>query len=414
MVRAVAEYESVASVLRSVISFLPKEPRVEESSSVDAFGRVSAADVVSPRDSPEHDLSHMDGVAVRHRDALGASDKAPARLALTGRSGPGESPGPVLREGEARRVATGSFLPLGADTVVPIEQVRVRGGFAMLDFEPRRGQFVFPSGEDFRRGSILVAKGRRIRAQDVGILLSLGIERIRVFSRPRVALLATGSELTDSPREGARVRNSHVPIVQRMLKSMGCQTLYLGIAPDRKPSILSKVKEGLGRADMVMTTGGTSVGRLDLAGDVVASLNPSALFHGIRMDRGRVAGVGVVEGKAIVMLPGPVQGAMNAVVLLGLPLIQRLSGSKEVGFRVPARLANNWAARKRFPNFTKVVYVKLALRRGAYSAEPINAETESMSLLTRSDGFVIVPEKVTKLRVGAQVLAMLLPGFYSS
>jgi molybdopterin molybdotransferase len=129
------------------------------------------------------------------------------------------------------------------------------------------------------------------------------------------------------------------------------------------------------------------------------------------MDRGRVSGIAVVRGKGIVMMPGPIQGAMNAFILLGFPMIEKLSGRKESKMTISAKLTRRWEARKKFPNFTKVVYLKVFQSRSGVAAEPLVGETESMSLLTDSNAYAVVPEDVTAIEGGREIDVHLLPGF---
>jgi molybdenum cofactor synthesis domain-containing protein len=244
------------------------------------------------------------------------------------------------------------------------------------------------------------------------LAVSLGIRGVEVFRRPRVAILATGSELTESKAEvGARVRNSHTHVFKRLAEESGCVAVSLGIVPDVREEITSRIESGLEEADAVFTTGGTSVGRMDLLDEAVRSLKPAAMFHGIKMDRGRVTGVAVVRGKPIVMMPGPAQGAMNAFVLFGIPILKRLSGRVGEDIVVRAKLKARWEARKRFPAFTKVVYVRLLQGSKGPVAEPVTGETESMTILTRSNAFVVLPERTTSLEAGSEVDALLMPGF---
>lgn len=207
------------------------------------------------------------------------------------------------------------------------------------------------------------------------------------------------------------VRNSHTSVFMRLLEESGCVPLNLGISPDARREILAKVQRGLKEADMLLTMGGTSVGRRDLVGETIASLRPRAMFHGIRMDRGRVTGVAVVGQKPVLMMPGPIQGAMNAFILSGLPIIRRLSGRSDEEVVVRARLGSRWEARRRFPHFAKVLYVRLSRGEKGPSAEPMVGETESMTILARSNAYVVVPEKTTLLEAGEDVDAVLLPGF---
>jgi len=142
----------------------------------------------------------------------------------------------------------------------------------------------------------------------------------------------------------------------------------------------------------------------------VSSLRPDTLVHGLRLDRGRVTGIASVKGKPILMLPGPIQAAANAFLVVGVPIIRELGGSREAGLSVPCVLGSPWVARRRFSDFQKVVYVKL--RAGPLAvAEPIAGETESMKLLSDADGYFLVPENVRMLEKGDYVDVQLVPGF---
>ncbi len=411
MVLEVSEYVSVNRAVGDALARLspPKEEKVRARK---AFGRVSAADVFCPSDVPPYATSHMDGFAIRAKDSTGASGARPAMFEVVGTLEVGERKKRRVSEGEAVRVATGSFLPEGADSVVQVEETRVRAGRMSIRHPVSAGSFVFAAGGNVRKGRVVLREGASIKAQDVGQLITLGIQEVRVYRRPRVSILATGNELTNSPHASARkIKNSHATVFLLMARTLGCEVVDLGIAPDKVGVVLSKLRRGIGTAELVMTTGGTSVGRLDLADKVIRRLKPQVLHHGIRMDRGRVAGLAVVGGKGIIMMPGPIQGAMNAFFLLGLPMIKKLSGRDELGTSVVARLTRRWEARRRFPTFTKVVYLKVHSTKKGAAAEPLLAETESMSLLTDSNAYMVVPEEVRTLEAGHEVEARLLPGF---
>ena len=202
--------------------------------------------------------------------------------------------------------------------------------------------------------------------------------------------------------------NSHTPLFLRLLERLGCTPVDLGIAKDSKKEISTRLRRGLRESDFVLTLGGTSAGEHDYVAEAVRSLRPSVLVHGIKMDRGRVAGVAVVEGKPVLIMPGPIQGAMNAFILLGLPVIEVLAGSKVAAPAVTCSLTAPWEARSKYADFRKVVYVKTG---GAFeTARPLGAETESMRVLTDADGYVVVPESVTRIDAGERVAVRLLPG----
>ena len=379
----------------------------------EAGGLIVAEDFLSQVNVPPFPTSHMDGYAVIASD-LGKKDLRKA-LAFGGEARLGDARVLSMKSGETIRIPTGGRLPAGADAVVPVEEARRRGRSVYFSRTCEAGDFVYKTGSDVKKGELVLAKGRAIRAQDVGMLLSLGVDRIRVFARPRVALIATGSELTNDSgsSEAGKVRNSHTQIFAELIRENGGEVVDLGIVPDDEEKIASALEAALREADVVLTFGGASLGKSDLVEPVLRGLaKDGVVIHGIRMDRGRVTGVAEVQGKPVVMMPGPIQAAMNAFVIFALPFMARLSGeSPRFEPVLQARLSEGWEARNRFRNFTKVLYVKLRRGRAGISARPMTEETESMKLMTSSDGFVIVPESTVRLRAGDEVTVRLLSGF---
>jgi molybdenum cofactor synthesis domain-containing protein len=353
----------------------------------------------------------MDGFAVKAFDLLTATEARPVSLEIKGEVKLGLSSKLTIRHGEAALVATGARVPAGADSVIPAELAHRSGTMLFVNFRPERGSYVFRTGKDVRKGELVLSKGKVIRAQDIGLLLSLGPTRVSVWARPRVSVVATGGELTrkDRPKPGL-VRESHSTVFLRLVEALGCEPVDLGIARDDQKTVARIVKRGLAESDLVLTLGGTSAGKRDVVGDAIKALHPEVLFHGIKMDRGRVTGVAAVKGKPIVMMPGPIQGAMNAFILFGVPIINALSGRLDVGLEVSCRFDKAWEARRRFPHFRKVVYVKL-WKGDEMVAEPLAGETESVKVLSDADGFMIVPESVTRIAKGSMVKVQLLPGF---
>jgi molybdenum cofactor synthesis domain-containing protein len=410
MASRIEDYEGVDKVLREVLAKTRVKRETEGVPSRQSYGRVAAKDILSPSDVPNQATSHMDGFAVLSDDLKGASQAAPVELRIVGEIGPVSRSGLKIGHGEAARVATGAPLPEGADTVVQAEQATVKGKRVSVGFAPYKGRWVFSRGHDLRKGAVVLRKGQRIRAQDVGRFLSLGFSRVWVYRKPMVAILASGSELTDSTPKKGQIRNSHSPIFIELVRVLGCNPVDEGIAKDVPNQVSSKLRQALRRSDFVLTLGGTSVGRRDVVGKAVSRLHPDVSYHGIRMDRGRVAGFAAVKGKPVLMMPGPIQGAMNAFLLFGVPTIDLLTGATGSLLSVSARMKSEWKARDRFSGFTKVLYVGLQGERWDV-AEPVVGDTESMSVLTKANGFVVVPEEVTKIQVGERVEVRLMPGF---
>jgi molybdopterin molybdotransferase len=384
---------------------------VERVSVERSFHRVSSGQVVVPHDVPMLPTSHMDGYAVIQEDIEKATPSHPLALKLVGGAGPGARPKRGVAHGEAVQVATGAILPSGADTVVPKEYVELREGMVMVKLAAEKGSFVYGVGDDFQEGDVAVPKGHWVKSQDIGLMIGLGFAKVDVWRRPTVTVIATGSELTRSttPRAG-KIRESHSPVFMQLVDAQGCVSVDGGVVRDDPRALASALRRALRTSDFVVTLGGTSAGGKDLIVDAVSDLHPDILIHGIKLDRGRVTGIATVDGRPVLMMPGPIQAAMNAFLVLGIPLIQMLSGREMRATEFVCKLGRDWEARKRFPDFKKVVYVKLRTRDETV-AEPILGETESMGILTNADGYILVPEGVKKMTAGSPVKVRLVPGF---
>ncbi len=416
MVTGFTDYTSVKFALEAISRLTESKLSVETVKTKDSYSRVVSKDIFSPINVPDKQRSHMDGYAVAASSLTGASSQSPRVLPLVGGLGFAHLRRRRLSRGRTMRIVTGGELPVGADAVVPVEDARRAGGKIYFLKEVQKGEFCFPIGVDVKKGAVVVHAGAAVRAQDIGMLALLGIRELRVFSRPRVAIIATGNELVDSfdITHPQKVRESHSPIFENLIREIGGVTSSREIVRDDLDLMSDAVERALGRSDIVLTLGGTSLGEADLVEQTLRRISKkSRIVHGIKMDRGRVAGVAAVRGKPIVMLPGPVQGAMNAFLLLALPLVLRMTSGADssAGAFVRARLSTGWKARKKFQDFTKVLYVRLERKGEGLVARPIVGDTESISVLTDSNGFVVVAERIRELRRGEEVSVRLLPGF---
>ena len=412
MVQLVKDYTSVQDALGQIGRSIRIGREPETIPPLLAYGRILAMPIRAEKNIPPFPTSHMDGFAVAAKGLKNATRASPVFLRIVGTVGPGEQARASLGEGTAFQVATGAGLPAGADTVLPIESVEVRGPKSVsVGFAPEQGRYVYKTGEDVRKGEPVLPAGHAIRAQDVGLLISLGFARIRVRRKPLISVIATGGELTtaEHPKAG-KIPDSHTPVFLRLCTRLGYDVFDMGIIADRPRALSTAVRKALASSDMVLTLGGTSAGGRDYIFSAVSGLQPEVAIHGIKMDRGRVTGIASVRGTPILMMPGPIQAAMNAFLLLGLPLMEKLSGRKHSELEVPCELGEQWEARRRFSDFRKVFYVKLR-KKPQLVAEPLLAETESIKVLAEAEGYVVVPENVRRIRSGGPVTVRLLPGF---
>jgi molybdenum cofactor synthesis domain-containing protein len=384
-----------------------------------------AKDIVSKFDVPKHKSSHMDGFAVKASDIVNASNTKPIKLRIVGHMILGKIPkSTIMKKGETYAISTGGFMPKGADTVIPeeaVEEQEWHGRHSVVIKSPLpKGSFVYFKSSDIKKGDRLLVKGSALRVQDIGLLASLHLANVPLLAKPKIAVIPTGSELTDdleynksNPR---KILNTNSRIIGKLIEEAGGIPLDLGVTKDDAKIIASKIKSALTIANMVITIGGSSVGKYDLVENAINLVDKASgiINHGVRLDRGRVTGLGVISKKPIIILPGPIQGAMSAFIAFVYPLIRHLAGylCDDGTLKISATLTSSWHARKRFSNFMKIVYVKLfQSNEGQFMAEPIHGETESIMPLVRASGYIVVSEDTLEMYEGQKIEVCLLPGF---
>jgi molybdopterin molybdotransferase len=413
------KYLSIGAAYNRLRQNISVRPQAERVIFLKSYGRVLSEDLISNVNIPMYDSSNMDGFAVLANDIKHASISCPINLKIIRNIGLGNFPGAVLHSGQAYRISTGGYLPKGTDTVVPIEstqQVLSNDNVGILASLPI-GSFVSPLGKDVRKKSVLLRRGNVIRGQDVALLAMVSIFRVPVFRKPRVAIIPTGDELTDSPNEikgpTAKIMNTNSHIISRFVQEGGGVPLDLGVTPDNVKKVAKKIRLALEKTDMILTTAGSSVGEYDVVEQSIDSLGrPGVLAHGVKLDRGRVAGVAVLKGKPIIILPGPVQGAVNAFIIFAGPILRYLSGLPEFdGLRIVGTLTKKWEARKKFSKFTKIAYVSAwSSKDGNVKATPITGDTAMMTVMTKANGYLLLPEMTTAIEAGEKVYINVLPG----
>jgi len=259
----------------------------------EALGRVLAADIVAPIDVPGFDRSAVDGYALKAEDTHGTSPSNAVIFAVIGFGEIGRDPPCKVQRQQAIRLVTGAPLPKGADAVVMIEYTKAIGeGKVEVYRAVTTGRNVSVRGEDVVTGTRLLSRGVVVRPQDVGILAAMGIEHVEVHRTPIVAVLSTGNELIDLGHQPAtgQVIDSNRPTLIALVRDAGGLPLDLGIARDEDAAIRSRLSEGLAKADLVIVSGGASVGEHDLTPRVVDSLgSPGILVHGVAMRPGKPA-----------------------------------------------------------------------------------------------------------------------------
>ncbi len=365
-----------------------------------ALGRVLVEDVVSKTDVPPFNRSAVDGYAVRAADTFGASETKPKKLRIVGSAKIGVATKSCVRKGEAIKLMTGAPIPRGADAVVMVEHTKIKGKRIDVLVPLTPGKNVSARGEDVRTGEVVLRRGQQLRPQDIGMLSSISHLKVKVFRRPKVAIIVTGSELR---RPGTRLKSGQITDINRYSLSAGVTSCGgvanpLDITPD-KPQAMRRVLQKALQNDVVLISGGSSVGEHDIAPDVVAELG-KLLFHGVTLRPGGPTAFGIVRGKPVFCLAGFPVASLVAFDMLVRPAIWVMQGlPPDWGcIRVRAKLTRKVASSL---GRVDVVRVRVWNEADELLAEPIRVTGSGiLSSMTRADGFILVPEDVEGFEKG--------------
>ena len=374
----------------ALIAAVPAVPGTEDVPLGAADGRVLVADVHAPQDLPPFANAAVDGYAIRH----GGADTLP----LDGRTPAGVVAAP-LRPGTARRILTGAPLPDGADTVYMQEDVQVTAGHVCLPPGLALGANTRPAGEDVRAGALALPAGRRLRPQDLSLAAALGLARLSLRRRVRVALLSTGDELVDAgsvPHAAQRYDSNRV-LIAAMLARAGAVVTDLGIVPDRADAVDAALQAGTGH-DLILTTGGVSAGEEDHVRAAVERLG-RLTFWRLAIKPGRPVALGHVGGAAFLGLPGNPAAAFVTFCVLARPLLAALAGTApDPIWPIPAVAA--FSHRKK-PGRREYVRVRLVPGPGGLAAHRHPTEGAGiLTSLTETDGLAVLGDACTAVTPG--------------
>jgi molybdopterin molybdotransferase len=374
-----------------LLGFARPVREIEPIDTMAAAGRVLAVAQRSPLDQPPMDNSAMDGYALRAADVPAPGTRLPVSQRI-----PAGSVGHSLAPGTAARIFTGAPLPPGADAVLPAEQAKEDAGGVLAEGDVTPGKNVGQAGEDVERGSRILAAGRRLRPQDLGLLASVGRGAIEVVRRPRVRIVATGNELLapgERPR-GNQIVDSDTPMLRALVeRDGGVVEAVLRLRDDERAIRDALAAPG---ADVILTAGATSVGREDFVPAVVRELGDLTI-HGVAMRPASPTGIGRIGAAKVFLLPGNPVSCLAAYDLLVSPALRRWSGAasetayRQADFRLRRRIVSQ---------IGRTDYVRVALVDG--EAEPLAVSGASvLSSTTRADGFVVVDAGSEGLAEGA-------------
>jgi len=372
---------------------------------VDALGYVLAEDIIADHNSPEFPTSAMDGYAINHEDmALG-------RLKVGSINPAGSALKEEVIGGTCIKTFTGSLMPHGADTLIPIENVEVEGDEIVIKEEVPQGFSVREVGENYAKGQLLIPKGTKIDFPQIGVMASLNIVTPLVYEKPTVAILSTGSELLElgeTQTNDSQIRSSNNYILEAIVKKYDGLPMQLGCIKDDKVSITKAVSDALEKSDIVVTTGGVSVGDFDFVKDVIRELGCDVIFKGVRVKPGQHIMVARKGDKFIVGLPGFAYSSTVTALLYVVPLIEKLQQGKSSLRKVKAKLKEPFVKRAKKAEFTAC---NISLMQGEYYVDFKDKKVGSSAILTNMLGNVallVTSEEDTSKTVGDEVSVLLL------
>jgi molybdopterin molybdotransferase len=385
----------------------------EKVSIEDSLHRVLSEDISSPINLPEFRRSTVDGFALKAKDSYGASEKNPAMIRLVGEIPMGKISNREVSEGEAIKVATGGMVPNGADAVQMVEFTECVDSDTLHVFKTLSPlENVIQVGEDVKAGEIVLHKGHLIRPQDIGLMAGIGKTDVYAYLRPRVGIISSGDEIIPIDRIPApgEIRDINRYTIVSMVKETGGIPFFLGIAKDLFTNLQEKIELGLRESDMVVITGGSSVGTLDLTREVLQSLpGTEILAHGISIRPGKPTLLADIQGKPFLGLPGHPVSAIVIFHFFGKPLLKILSGlSREVirhQIRVKAKASRNIPS---VPGREDYVRVKLEERDGILWAHPIFGKSGAISHLVHANGLIRIGMNEEGLEEGEEAEVFLL------
>ena len=382
----------------------------EETVLLEAFNRVLSEDIVSTLDIPPFNRSTVDGYAVKAEDTFGADENQSATLKVSGVASVGEQPRVKLGKGEAVEIVTGAPIPEGADAVVMVEDTEREDGELRVFSPVTPGENIMKMGSDIKKGEAVLKKGQVLGSSEIGVLAALGLTKIKVSRIPVVAVLSTGSEVTEpgKPLPQGKIYDINAYSISTAVVESGAKPVYFGVVPDDKAALSKALQMALASADMVITSGGVSVGPRDYTPQIVDSLGkPGIIVYGIAVKPGKPTTIGFVGDKPVFSLPGHPTSALLVFYLLARPLIQQLAGRPVTAMKtVRAAAGSRMFSAKGRRTF---VMVRLMFDKSCrLIAEPVESGASgAITTLAKADGFVEIPENEQFVDADEQVAVAL-------
>ncbi|RLE92316.1 MAG: molybdopterin biosynthesis protein [Thermoprotei archaeon] len=401
--RKLASLEEVFKILYKIAE--TRKPRVEEVLVEKALGRVLAENIRAVSPVPPFSRALMDGYAVFSSDTSLAYEDRPVKLKLVNAVKVGEAPPFELKKGECAEIDTGAPVPYPADAVIPVEYTR-KTSHTEVEIYRRvaKGENIDLVGSDVAEGEVVAWKGEVVTPQLIGVLISAGVTKVKVYSRPRVTVIPIGNELAEPgiELEYGKIYDSNSFMIAAALKEAGAEVKRFKIVKDSYSEIKSAVNSALKDSDIVVTIGGTSAGLGDLTYRVFSEYKPGIIVHGLKVSPGRPTVIALAGDKILFGLPGFPVSCLNIAKLLLIPLIRILQGASPITIEKEVE-AELLSPIRGVVGLIKLVPAVIAEKEGRIYAYPLSTHSGALYTLYASDGFIVVPENAEYLAEGAKV-----------
>ncbi|MGF7060607.1 molybdopterin molybdotransferase MoeA [Brassicibacter mesophilus] len=364
---------------------------IEEISILDSTDRILAENIISNINVPEFNRSTVDGYAIKSSDSHGASEAMPSLLSLTGEAKMGQHTNITIETGETVYVPTGGMLPKGSDAVIMIEHAEKLDESSLMIYKPlSSGENVILTGDDIKKGEFVIEKGKRLNAQDIGALAAIGISKVKVYQKPRFYIISTGDEIVDIEQEleDGKIRDINGYALYSLVNKIGGEVKGKSIVKDDFNLLRSEVDNALNISDIVLISGGSSVGTRDFTHDVINSFEGKGVFiHGVSIKPGKPTLIGEASGKAIFGLPGHPVSSIIVFKAFVEYFIKGIFDIKDTVLKTKAILNFNLHSS---PGKETYQMVRLEERDNKIYAEPVFGKSGMITLLSKSNGYIII------------------------
>jgi len=376
-------------------NFTPKPVRDELVPLSEAYNRVLATDVVSPHDIPPFNRSTVDGYAVKSADTFGAEEDRPKALKPVGKVSVGEAPRVRVQKGTTAEIVTGAPVPDGADAVVMVEHTERKDKAVLVRASVSLGENVMKAGSDIRKGETVLKGGAMLSPYEIGVLAAVGSATVKVFRRPRVAIFSTGAEVVEprKPLVEGKIYDINAHALSASATECGGQPLNMGIVQDEVKQMTTALKKALSAADIVITSGGVSVGPTDIIPKVLDKLGkPGVIVYGIAIRPGKPVTIAVIKDKPVFSLPGHPASSLLTFHLFVRPALLQMAGKKEES----QLTVKAFTSERLFPSRGRRTYVTVTLKKnsaGRIVASPVpTGLSGAITTLAKADGFTVIHE----------------------